>query len=117
MAGRANKQARNGDEDQEHPVRSFGPPIGGGQLTDEQKAARLRDRDKKLKQEPTSEERRRAIEARQRDSIEEGQRLKKDAEDTRTEAAKPLRIGEPKSTVDTLRERGEDIDKATDEAT
>ena len=115
MPSRANLQSRGGEDD-EHPVRSFGAPIDR-QPRPEARKARDEERRRLLEKKPTPEQRRKAIEEQQRKGREESRRRRQEAENRRTGAPKPhRRIGEPKSTYDTLKERGEDIDKEVEES-
>lgn len=115
MPSRQNRQARNGDEDREHPVRAFGV-IDKPKPTDEQIESREERRRRMLEEKPSLEERRTAIERQQKDAIDAARR-NKDV-NKRTEAPRPYkRVGEDKPTYDTLKERGEDLDKAIEEQT
>jgi hypothetical protein len=108
MAGRQNREAR-----------VYGaptsPPKVDTSASDAQRARLLNTR-------PSAEERRRRIEARVREGQEETRRTREAAQresGTRTEAPKPpiRQVGqEGRSTRETLRTRGRDLNEAVEEA-
>jgi hypothetical protein len=109
MASRQNKEAREGP--------SYGAPLDTPKPSPDREAERKR----KLETEPTAEERRERIEEQEQGGIEESAKRRRERQNRRTEAPKPIpytRVGETtgKTPAEILAERGEDVNRAIDVA-